>query len=68
MVGEESPSLQPRPRPYNRSLREHEQNPPRPGLTLPPLRVLKRRPATPGLLSQKKTIVKLLWSFISFSE
>ena len=43
MVGEESPSLQPRPHPYNRSLREPNQNPPRPGLTLPPLRVLNRR-------------------------
>ena len=41
--GENSPSLQPRSRPYSRSLREPDQNPPRPGLTLPPLWVLRRR-------------------------
>ena len=56
--GEESPSLQPRPRPHSRSLREPDQNPPRPGLTLPPLRVLRRRTRNARAIN----------SILSFSE
>ena len=56
--GEVSPSLQPRSRPYSRSLREPKQNPPRPGLALPPLRVLRRRTRNARLfLFQVRTFI-----------
>ena len=47
--GEVSPSLQPRPHPYSRSLREPKQNPPPAGSYATPTAGLRRRPATPRL-------------------